>query len=1179
MDSTFKNTLIPGSPRLVDHIVGEVKSQGIFDQFRKECIADVDTKPAYQNLRTRVENSVNSFLSKQMWKPDLNKNQLREALRKQMSDSSYLDAGVERIVDQVVNPKIYSIFMPQIEDVVYKFLGLEKPNHDNNGSCEFKDLLPVDLDPVSPESDKNSLKDVSLDSADANIKKLDTGEEKLVPPGVEENEDSINHETSLNPDIDNNGHVKKSNNKFEIKAEKISASEIEPRIIISSFSTLNNSEKSEDDEDESPPFEPIESLNFNESNVSNESHLSGISELTSHRSRSPNFSNDFSRDNVDFSNYETQFSKFSSDSRLSIVTDCGSSNQASTSISNNSRDENKKEKMMLIDNFIAIRDQMSENINDNSYFDNNMPKENILKLADNVNSQGVKLNSSFNESSDDGTNNGKKNESESKEKYKSCHSSKSKSLNEKSASRETSHKTNRKKSSHSESQSDIYSKLEAIEKHKSSIDKLKDDQLQEQNERETKNLKNFYKEKIRELMEKKDLTEKEKITNDSKYININKITLGDSSTEIEKSTLKKNYRSTSKTRSSSHDSKNLKSLLKDNLKNKKTETQEKSKHNEGHLSSKNHKSWRLTESSARPDSKKSLKNEQQEKSKNPGKDSYAKKSAKDEEIRREKSDTESKDKKRKDDKKSKSKDNYCSPRNNSSNRHSSDRDGSNGSNGKNSEKSNSCLNYSSSGQAEFSNISNESSNTGNSSNETSDNNKISQMGFLQAPERKYSIDNNTLIENVSSRIIDDAQNEVSLPLKKRSLQSDKNPSVNQNTIKKLKFAEKFQEAKKREKMRKNMEKSEQERLFQSSVGNLPGKNDVITISDKERCQIIHIQSEDEAEPYPENQTNFRSNELSKKIIAVNEITQSEAVNKESNQKSRLSTVELSVRQSMNEMISGDSLQEIELTDAENSPISVLNQEEEEKKLADNYIIQIPKDISESKSILKLKVGRKSCTDDRQKLFETSSSLSKHVHNPENFSSTKKIEFSDDEDDCLYFIKDDEPLNKFTKFLKSLDHKEFDYIKNPEQILKNKIVENGFTMAPPQVKQKYSTSPLSDILLNNSNNNDASDFKISGDDEEIISPTKKKRMGRPKKQRLGFTSHTSQHSMDGENFIMPLSPESDVSATSDKTSNANTLKDEKNRLKGSNQRYASDDLYKPRPLFASSSRRSRRSNQA
>lgn len=65
-----------------------MKSQGLFDQFRRECLADVDTKPAYQNLQQRVESSVASFLSDQMWTSELNKNQLREKLRKNITEYS-----------------------------------------------------------------------------------------------------------------------------------------------------------------------------------------------------------------------------------------------------------------------------------------------------------------------------------------------------------------------------------------------------------------------------------------------------------------------------------------------------------------------------------------------------------------------------------------------------------------------------------------------------------------------------------------------------------------------------------------------------------------------------------------------------------------------------------------------------------------------------------------------------------------------------------------------------------------------------------------------------------------------------------------------------------------------------------------------------------------------------------
>lgn len=36
--------LIPGDSTLVENIVNYLKAKGIFDEFRHECLADVDTK-------------------------------------------------------------------------------------------------------------------------------------------------------------------------------------------------------------------------------------------------------------------------------------------------------------------------------------------------------------------------------------------------------------------------------------------------------------------------------------------------------------------------------------------------------------------------------------------------------------------------------------------------------------------------------------------------------------------------------------------------------------------------------------------------------------------------------------------------------------------------------------------------------------------------------------------------------------------------------------------------------------------------------------------------------------------------------------------------------------------------------------------------------------------------------
>ncbi|ERL86275.1 biorientation of chromosomes in cell division protein 1-like 1 isoform X1 [Dendroctonus ponderosae] len=149
------SSCLPGDPRLINHIVYELKSQGIFDQFRKECIADVDTKPAYQNLSQRVEGSVMNFLKKQKFAESINKNQLREQLRKNITESGFLESGVERIVDQVVNPKINSVFLPKVEDVVYRFLGIERPSQEAQRSGvkpKIENLFPQDLDAASPKS-------------------------------------------------------------------------------------------------------------------------------------------------------------------------------------------------------------------------------------------------------------------------------------------------------------------------------------------------------------------------------------------------------------------------------------------------------------------------------------------------------------------------------------------------------------------------------------------------------------------------------------------------------------------------------------------------------------------------------------------------------------------------------------------------------------------------------------------------------------------------------------------------------------------------------------------------------------------------------------------------------------------------------------------------------------------
>ncbi|XP_023253898.1 biorientation of chromosomes in cell division protein 1-like 1 isoform X2 [Seriola lalandi dorsalis] len=136
--------LPPGDPQLVSMIVSHLKTQGLFDQFRRDCLADVDTKPAYLNLKQRVDNFVSNHLSNHTWSPHLNKNQLRNNIRQLVLQSGMLEQGVDRIVAQVVDPKINHIFRPQVERVVREFL--------SPGSCSEEPLAPLPLAEIKPDS-------------------------------------------------------------------------------------------------------------------------------------------------------------------------------------------------------------------------------------------------------------------------------------------------------------------------------------------------------------------------------------------------------------------------------------------------------------------------------------------------------------------------------------------------------------------------------------------------------------------------------------------------------------------------------------------------------------------------------------------------------------------------------------------------------------------------------------------------------------------------------------------------------------------------------------------------------------------------------------------------------------------------------------------------------------------
>ncbi|ODM98398.1 Biorientation of chromosomes in cell division protein 1 [Orchesella cincta] len=117
---------------LIETCISNFKIGGDYDRIRKECLLDIDTKPAFLNVKTKVEDITSQFLSSLRFLPNMDKSKVRENLKQTIALSNGFQSGVETLVNQILMPKVSSIIRPMVEEEIYRCLNIERiPNTDD----------------------------------------------------------------------------------------------------------------------------------------------------------------------------------------------------------------------------------------------------------------------------------------------------------------------------------------------------------------------------------------------------------------------------------------------------------------------------------------------------------------------------------------------------------------------------------------------------------------------------------------------------------------------------------------------------------------------------------------------------------------------------------------------------------------------------------------------------------------------------------------------------------------------------------------------------------------------------------------------------------------------------------------------------------------------------------------
>lgn len=258
----------------------------------------------------------------------------------------FLDTGVERIVDQVVNPKLNTNFVPKIEDVSYKYLGIEKPVNRNRGldltPIDQNTFLPnLDLEQVSPESEQSpsicskSPKSIDMALNEYQMDEINDKGDDLESPAFEPIEKAIKDELANAEDddkMDISSDEEVEQNEPNINGTNLTCNTDDVKSNLSSISGLTSNDsingsscgdiEEKIDATTTAPIEPenIENTNPKVEEIVTENEIeqtAAIEAIKSESSETPKANDSTEIENI---NQDSVLSQVSSNSRLSIIT-------------------------------------------------------------------------------------------------------------------------------------------------------------------------------------------------------------------------------------------------------------------------------------------------------------------------------------------------------------------------------------------------------------------------------------------------------------------------------------------------------------------------------------------------------------------------------------------------------------------------------------------------------------------------------------------------------------------------------------------------------------------------------------------------------------------------------------------------------------------------------------------